>query len=300
MNKKSRLYLGIDIGGSNIKFAVVAAERYPRVVEKNHVRTPHDAKKIVRLAGEEKKKLEKKYGRFSVIGVAVAGARDMRASAVVGSPNLSYLNGFPLAAALTKELGVRIRLHNDANAFLFGEIMLGAARGSRRVFGITLGTGVGGAMVSHGTVEEGAHNDAGEIGHSIIEIGGRRCTCGGRGHAEEYLSTRAFLRLGGAFPDELAVLARKGNKTAKVVFDEIAVFLGAVFANIVNIYDPEIIVVGGGIAQEGDLFISKAWKFAVKDILSKEARVRVKIAHARLGQYAGAIGAALLAQTGQF
>ncbi len=301
-NARKNLYLGIDIGGSNTKIVVIASSTKLRasgknikILEKINFKTPHERKSLVGILDNHIDFFENKYNiKFLKIGIAVAGVLNSSRTRILNSPNMPKLNGFALQDALYKKKPRKYVMNNDANIFVYAEAVAGVARGSKRVIGLTLGTGVGSGYFVDGKIETGAHGGASEIGHSVIVANGIKCTCGGRGHVEDYISSRFFHRNGGASAQKLAVLARQGNKRAKKIFDDMAFYLGCALANIVNFWDPEVIVIGGGIAEESDMFLKKAVSIAKANILSPEAAGALKVRRDKLGPYAGAIGSALV------
>ena len=292
-SKKQNLYLGVDIGGSSTKFVVVSLPRM-RVNNLCKHKTPKTRKELLRLISGHVKEFEQELGRkLTGVGVALAGVFDASGKKILHSPNIPAFSSWNIYQAVKAAVKRPVSAGNDANAFTLGESVLGAARGFKRVFGMTIGTGVGGGLFSNGQLEIGANGGAGEIGHSVIVAGGKGCTCGGRGHLEEYITTRAFLRFGGDSPNVLAIKARKGDKRAQKAFDIMAGYLAVALANIVNIWDPEVIVIGGGIAQDSDLFLKRAMRLARKEILSPKAATNLVVKVAKLGEYSGAIGAIL-------
>src|SRR3989338_8667 len=292
-SKKQNLYLGVDIGGSSTKFVVVSL---PRMGVNNFCKhkTPKTRKELLRLISGHVNEFEQGYGRkLTGVGVALAGVFDASSKKILHSPNLPAFNNWNIYQVVKAAVKRPLFVGNDANAFTLGESMLGAAKGFRRVFGMTIGTGVGGGLFSNGQLEIGANGGAGEIGHSVVVAGGKQCTCGGHGHLEEYITTRAFLRLGGYSPSVIAVKARKGDKRSQKVFDVMTGYLAIALANIVNIWDPEAIVIGGGIAQDSDLFLKLSLYLSKKEILSPQAARGFVVKVAKLGEYSGAIGAIL-------
>ena len=294
-NTDKNLYLGVDIGASNTKFIIISGKNI-KTFEKFHLSTPHNKRKLVDFIVAQIKSLEIKYRtKFAGVGVAFAGIINSSGTTILHSPNIRELDNFPLLRKLSVALDRRYILNNDANVFAFAEALAGAAKGVSRVAGITLGTGMGGGLVVNQVLEKGAHGGSAEIGHTIINPGGIKCSCGGWGHFEEHLSARAIRRHGVKTQEELAQRASAGNKKAKAGFADMVAYLGYALANIVNFWDPEIIVIGGGIAEDADLLLKKAAQAAKKDIVSPEARAALKVKKAKLGEYAGAMGAALLA-----
>lgn len=291
------LSLGIDIGGTNVRCAVVRVEKsQAKVLEKWQFETPKTRAGVldVLFSSVEKAKRFSDARKLRGIGLGVPGPLSADRSRVLLAPNVPQLNGLRLPLLLRKKFRIPVRMENDADAFALGQALVGSARSSRRVLGITLGTGVGGGLVMDGRIDRGTHGSAGEIGHMVVVANGRRCSCGGRGHLEEYVSKRAFLRQTRVDAWVLERRARKGNRSALAVFQRIGASLGAGIASAVNLWDPDIIVVGGGVSESGKYLLEPAVKRMRQEILSPLARRSVKVRRARFGPFAGAIGAALL------
>jgi len=285
--------IGIDIGGTKISFVLLKGVR---VVKKRKIFTPKTKKEII-------KKLEGNIENFffnipkreiSGIGIGVPGPLNIQTNTILNPPNLISLRNCPLARIIERRSGIKTEMDNDVNCFTLAEAILGAGRGKRVVFGVTLGTGVGGGIVINKRIYQGAFGGAGEVGHTIINFDGPRCNCGNYGCLEEYCSERFIKRRTGLTPQELRKRAREGDKKAIEVFQELGKFLGIGLANVVNILSPEIIIIGGGISRAGNLIFRSARKTMRDYILSPTAKKNVKIKKARLGDFSGAIGAALL------
>ena len=250
------------------------------------------------------------------VGVGAAGLVD-RTGMVHYAPNLTALSGVPLAAVLRERLGVPVVVDNDANAAAWGEVCHGAARGRRDVLVVTLGTGVGGGIVLDGQVVRGAHGFAAEIGHWQIDPQGPRCACGERGHWEAMASGSALGRLAqaraatGSAPDILAraagvvdaitglhvgASAKAGARDGLAVLDEYADVVALGFVGLVNILDPELIVVSGGLVELGDLLLDPVRRSFATHIEGAAKRPPVPVVPAELGERAGIVGAAALAR----
>ena len=185
-------------------------------------------------------------------------------------------------------------MENDANCFALAEAIIGAGKNSETVIGITLGSGIGGGIVIKKKIYRGAFGSAGEIGHMVIKSGGFKCSCGSSGCFEKYASEKFFKRKSKLLPLELEKKAKKGDKKAKRIYLEFSQNLGIGLTNIINILDPDIIVIGGSIAKAGSLILNPAKKEVKKRVLSPQSKKSVKIRVAKLGEFSGAIGAALL------
>src|SRR5687768_10351559 len=240
----------------------------------------------------------------------VPGAVDSTQAIVLSAPNLPSLINFGLKAVLQERLGWPVFLENDANAAAMGEMWLGAARGCRDVVSVTLGTGVGGGMVLGGRLWRGAHGSAGEIGHSTVDpFSNLKCKCGNTGCLEMFASATAIVRMTREdlphFPksvlhrEELTAervydAGRDGDELALSVFKRFGVYLGIGLANLINIIDPEIIVIAGGAVNGWGLF-ARDMQHEVNERAVRVTAQQVKIAVAECGDNAGLLGAARLA-----
>jgi glucokinase len=279
--------------------------------------TPHAEKpnEIVRAlvagARECESIISKIGGRIVAISVAVPGTVDVDNGVVIKAPNVPCLDGFRLAAALESELQWRAILENDANAAAVGEMWRGAGRGYSSLVCITLGTGVGGGIILNNELWRGADGSAAEIGHMALDpFDGVPCTCGSRGCLEVYASATAIVRMTREarprYPD--SILHTTENLTARIVFeagvagDELAVevfrrmgvYLGIGIASLINLLNPEIIVIGGGVANGWSLFEKHMRQQVIERAFPLPAK-RVKILPAECGDDAGLLGAANLA-----
>jgi glucokinase len=231
------------------------------------------------------------------------------------APNLAWRE-FPLRERIEAEVGLPTLVDNDANVAAWGEFRFGAGRGSSDMLLVTVGTGIGGGIVSGGRVLRGAHGFAGEIGHIIVEPGGPLCGCGNLGCWEQVASGRAIGRLGrevAAEHPESGMLALVGGDPAKVtgpvvtasakrgdpaavrILAEVGRRLGEGIAGLVNILDPDVVVVGGGVIEAGDLLLEPARRAFLDSVEAPEHRPNVPLVAAAMANDAGAVGAADLA-----
>ena len=210
------------------------------------------------------------------------GMIDYKENKIIDCPNLSLLNGIKLPENLSSRLEVeQIKIDNDANCFLRAEIKLGAGKKHKNAFGVTIGTGVGGAWWRNNEIYQGAHGSAAEVGWLTVDF------------KEGIRLEEAFHKLMKNSPAALADEAYRGDILAQKSYDEFGHYLGISLANVVNLIDPEIIIAGGGVVESSELFLARAKKIMRQYIKSPEAKV-VKIIKGKLGANAGAIGAALL------
>ncbi|HEU4697722.1 MAG TPA: ROK family protein [Gemmatimonadales bacterium] len=274
-----RFVLGIDIGGTNLVVGSVAEDgRALHALRSEPTRPEGGADdvlaRLVALArgAMEATCAEVPAAEFVGVGIGSPGPLDTRRGLVLLTPNLGWVN-FPLRDRLAAALGLPAALDNDANCAVLGEWWMGAARGARHALGLTLGTGIGGGIIVDGRLFHGASDCAGEIGHATIDATGRLCKCGNYGCLEAYASGPAIARRAveaiGADGDSLLSrlaggdLARvtaqtvyeaaaAGDPLALEVVHETAQFLGAGLANLLNIFNPEVVVVCGGVTRAGD------------------------------------------------
>ncbi len=297
-----RYILGVDVGGTNIVVGAVAEDGsavHGVRSDSTGAEAGPDAvvDRIARLCGATLADAEREAGvrRGQVIGVGVGapGPLEREAGMVLIAPNLGWRD-YPLRAKVTDALGgLACAIDNDANCAVYGEWWIGAGRGSRYLVGLTIGTGIGGGLVFDGRIFHGASDVAGEVGHMTIDSTGRRCKCGNYGCLEAYASgpniaARAIegieagvaSSLGAYVGGDLAKVtaqtvyqaANDGDEFALEVVKDTAKFLGAGVANLVNIFNPDTVVVLGGVTQAGDaIFVPlraevtrRAFKPAVK------------------------------------
>jgi glucokinase len=259
--------------------------------------------------------LEVKDG-FEVSGVClgVAGLILAQENKIIFSPNLRAVEGIPLKDELELRIGLPLTLENDANAGAWGEFRFGAGSEVDHLLFLTLGTGIGGAMISHGLLLRGAQGSAGELGHVTLQPTGPRCACGNRGCLEALASGTAIRRRarevaiehpGSALGrlaaertvlgEDVSRLARKGDKAALSVLEESGRWLGIGLAGFVNIFNPEVIAIGGGVMEAGELILEAA-REEVQLRARPPSRDVVEIKEATLGPKSGLLGAAVLAR----
>lgn len=311
--------LGADTGGTALKF--VLADRFGAVSRRAEVPTdPGDpGRSLARLAAAVHQVLaDDGGGRLVAVGLACAGIVDPVGGRLGRSPNLPGWQDSDLAGALGAAFpGLPQALANDVNAALYGEFRAGAGRGCRDLVMIALGTGVGGGVLLDGRLRVGAHHGAGEIGHMVLDPQGPLCACGTRGCLEAWAGSTGLLRrtreaaaapaaAGSALAElvarrgaaletrDLAVLAAGGDAAARGIFREAGDRLGQAVGNLINVLDPERVIIGGGVAQAGDLILEPCRRTAARLVLGADAAATPVVA-AELGPHAAAVGAAWLA-----
>jgi glucokinase len=304
-----------DLGGTHLRAACVDATgsiKYQLKQSTPQADKPNEiVRALVNAARECEAKTANLKGRITTVSVAVPGTVDVATGVVIKAPNVPCLDGFRLAAALESELNWTATLENDANAAAVGEFWMGAGRGSKTLICVTLGTGVGGGIILNGELWRGVNGSAAEIGHMSLEpFAGVPCTCGSRGCLEVYASATAIVRMTREsmprYPN--SSLHTKETVTAQIVFeagrcgDELAlevfrrmgVYLGIGIANLINLLNPEVIVLGGGVANGWSLFEQHMRQQVMERAFPLPAS-SVRIVRAECGDDAGLLGAARLA-----
>jgi len=307
------LVFAVDLGGTHLRVALV--DDTGRIVKQLKQETPKgdSAGCIVNALANAAEQWSDEKQRVVAASIMVPGAVDSDKAVVLQAPNLPSLVNFGLKAALQQRLGWPVFLENDANAAAVGEMWLGAARGCRNVMSVTLGTGVGGGLILDGKLWRGSHGSGGEIGHTAVDpFSGLKCKCGNTGCLELFASATAIVRMTreslSLFPDtrlkngELTAecvykAGLEGDELALAVFKRFGMYLGIGLANIINLIDPEIIVITGGAANGWDLFAAEMYR-QVEERAFRTTAQQVRIARAECGDNAGLLGAARLAQTG--
>jgi glucokinase len=304
--------LGLDVGGTKINAFRVG--RHGEILARTQVPTPaEDPEQTLEAMVETARGLL--TPDVVAVGVGAAGLVDTSRGVLRFAPNLAWRE-LPIAARIGDALGVPCQLDNDANVAAYGEYRFGAGRGFRHMLLITVGTGIGGGFIIDGRLARGAHGFAAEIGHIIVEPGGPVCGCGNRGCWEQVAAGRAIDRGGRSaaarHPDsKLAALANgdpdavtgamvtdaamAGDETAIEVLAEVGRRLGEGIAGLVNVLDPQLVVVGGGAIRAGELLVEPARMAFLDAVEAPEHRPAVPIVAAELGNDAGAVGAATLA-----
>ena len=315
--------IGIDLGGTNIaagivneRFEIIAKDSTPTLANKR----PNE--EIVADMAMLCKKLCADVGiteaEIDAIGVVSPGVVDDVKGTVIFAGNLGFVN-FPLVPMLREKISVsNIYIENDANAAAWGEAIVGAAKGSRDSVMITLGTGVGGGIVSDGKLFKSFNSAAGELGHIVIEVDGRPCSCGRRGCWEAYSSATGLINMTkeklaeceaqgratvmtelvaerGKVTGRIAFQGmRQGDEAAREVVDEYVKYLASGLASMVNIFQPEILSIGGGISNEGQLLIDLVAPLVHEQQFGYGLFKSTEIRLAELRNDAGIIGAASL------
>lgn len=289
-------HLGLDLGGTSIKVAVLSRENDDFELTSTDVADtqadggPETVTANLIAAGQAVMGTQ----RIRTLGLGVPGHFDNETGQVLLFPNLpGEWKGFPLRERLEESLGIAVAMINDARAFTLAEGILGAGRGHKDVACVTLGTGVGGGLMIDGKLHEGAYGVAGELGHQTVLPDGPLCGCGNRGCVEALVRADVLTsNAGRSTASSVFDGAREGDNRCVAAVAQMAEFLGIGLANVVTLFGPDCIVVGGGIAEAGDLVLDPITR-AVKRRVTLVPTDAIEIVPARFGRFAGAVGAAL-------
>jgi len=293
------MIIGIDIGGTNIKGILLDGTKIRTKVQYS-TKSKTNKKLLLDQIFKIIKILIKKGKKIDGIGIGVAGPIDFKNQKILDPPNVTALRNLELGKLIEKKFKIKTIIENDGHLMTLAETILGAGKNKNNVVGIALGTGVGGGLVMNKKIIHGKNGTAGEIGHMTIDQHGRKCNCGSKGCIEAYLSEAGIRKTSYEFFNkriksfDLHQMAKKSDSRAIEAWNEVGKHLGLGLANVVDVFNPEIIVVGGGIARgAGELLINPAKKEMRKNILSESAK-KTPVVLAKLKEYAGAIGASLL------
>jgi glucokinase len=308
------LAVGVDVGGTKVDGVLVEVDS-GEILDRRLAETPAtdaeaSAQTVVAVA------VALMAGRDDVAALGVGAAGMVQRDGVMRfAPNVAWRE-FPLKERIQAGVDVPVLVDNDANMAAWGEFRFGAGRGSTDMLLVTVGTGIGGGIVSEGKLFRGAYGFGGEIGHFIVEPGGPLCGCGNRGCWEQVASGRALDRLGReaalehpeSMLSELAhgdaskvtgvlvtAAAQKGDPIAIEIMSEVGGRLGEGIGGLVNILDPDVVVVGGGVIAAGELLLQPARRAFIESVQAPEHRPEVPVVAAAMGNDAGAVGAADLA-----
>ncbi len=312
-------YLGIDLGGTNVAVGVVNDDSI--IISKYSV--PTEAKKGVdTIIANIKKACDGAISKaglslsdIAAAGIGSPGTVNAKTGVVDFASNLGF-EKTPLASLVSKALGgIKVVAENDANVAAYAEATSGAAKGVKDSVTITLGTGVGGGIIIGGKIYSGFNCLGAELGHMVIERNGIQCSCGRKGCWEAYASVTGLIRLTkekmlkdkGSLMWQIANGSldnvngrtsfdgmRKGDKTAKAVVDEYLYSVAIGIADIINLLQPEVLCIGGGISKEGDYILLPVREHLKNEVFTRKSDTTTKVVMARLGNDAGIIGAALL------
>jgi glucokinase len=313
-----RIALGIDLGGTKTITSVINSRG--EILSHDRDFTNREGAEMVirsirKLVSRSLEQAGISMSELDAIGVGVSGLSSPETGVLFTSPHLPELEDFQVKKLVEKELGVKTYIINDANAAAVGEMHLGAARGARNIIYITLSTGIGGGIIIDGKIYTGSTGTAGDLGHMVIDDDGPICDCGNRGCWESLASGSALAREAISYienGDVTSILDFAGGEISKITAETInlaaqandslaqeliartAYYVGVGLANLVNIFNPEIIVIGGGLSQIGDPLLEPAFEEAKKRAF-KQPYGSCRFARAELGQDTTVIGAAVYA-----
>ncbi len=314
MNSSDRkdCFIGIDIGGSTIKAGVIDADgkiwaQRQKLI--THESLPSLSRQIASVAGE----LREADHNFRVrgVGIGVPALVSKRKSRITISPSLPYLNGVEFKSQMESLLGLPVSLENDANVGAYGEMLMGAARDVNDFVYISIGTRVGAGIVINRRLHQGAGGFAGELGHIAVDPEGKKCFCGSAGCLERYVSApsiaqrveeRIMLNPSSALQiitdrpinaQDVSAAALVGDKMACVIIGEVGRYLGMAIANLINLLNVQMVVLGGGVIEAGDVLLKPTVEEVKRHALSPPYD-DCKIVTSTLGAAAGVIGSSLL------
>ena len=318
--RKEKSILGVDFGGTRIKIGVVDAKGRILCRSGLDVQGRWSWKKLTEVLVETLETLLQDRGipKKSLLGLGMGlpGLIDFKRGVVHHLVNVRGWKDLPFASILRRKIQLPVFIDNDVNLMALGEATYGAARGFSEVVCITLGTGVGGGLLFNGELYRGASYTAGEIGHIPVSRKGPLCGCGSRGCFETYVGNHRIVRqakerirsgersivpemIGGKLerltPEVLSRAARKGDRMALSIWREVGEWVGMALAGVVNTYNPDRIVIGGGVAEAGEVLFRSIRQTLKKRALSIPLK-HLHVVKAKLGNDAGIIGAAVLAR----
>lgn len=289
----NNLIIGVDLGGTKISTAI--ADNKGKILYNEII--PTDAFKgrtstinrVIESIHSVIKNSKNSTNDIKCIGIGAPGPVIHDKGLVINPPNLHGWKRVPLRDIISKHFHKKTILENDANCAAVAELKLGAGRYFNNFVYVTISTGIGGGIIIDKKLYRGASGSAGEIGHTIIDLNGPKCPCGKIGHLEGIAAGPAIAKKYGMPPEKINELAKAGDKKAKETIEEIGRYIGIGFANLVNILNPEAIIIGGGITNFGKPFFD-----SIKKTIKEEALADVKIIPAKLKKDVGILGAIAL------
>ena len=312
---EEKYFIGVDLGGTFIKAGIVDKDGNIICDDKAETKPELGVLAIVDSVCVIVNKLiaEQKLQRSNIVGVGVGapGLIDTKNGVAILSHNLNF-NNFPLAETLSSKLNLPVKIANDANVATLAEALYGSGRGYKNVVMITLGTGVGGGAVVDGKLMQGVKGYGGEFGHTVIEYNGRQCSCGRKGCLEAYCSATALIKqtkeqmnkhkdskmwhIGdiNLVDGKTCFNYRESDKTANKIVEEYINYLVCGLTNIANVFRPNIIVLGGGVANQKEGLYEKVNAKLKEQIFGNEIVESIKVVPATLKNKAGILGAAAL------
>ena len=312
--------IGVDLGGTNISVGVVDEDFNIMGRGKTKTNSPRPAEEIfediakcISMAADD---AGISLDDVNVIGVGTPGSVNDETGYIDYSNNLRF-DKVPAKQMLEELTGKPCFFANDASCAALGELYAGAGKGCKNLIAITLGTGVGSGIVIDGKVFRGANSAGGEIGHTVINVNGAECTCGRKGCWESYASATALIaqtkqamkenpesKMWNCAGNDIESVngrtafdaMRMGDEAAKAVVDKYIYYVAVGIINVINVFQPDVLCVGGGICNEGETLLAAIRKYVVEERYSKYAQKQTEICKAQLGNDAGIIGAAMLGE----
>lgn len=308
--------MGVDLGGTNLKVALLSLNG--EIKKKISVMTKQGKQAVLRQIVESIEELLKKarVKKSAVLGLGIGtpGLVDSVHGIVYGLTNIRGWRGVALKKYVERNVGFPTYVDNDVNLMALGELMCGAGRGVKNLVCLTLGTGVGGGLIIEGKLYRGSTLSAGELGHIPVNADGPRCICGGYGCLESYVGNACIVEravkaieggrrsrikklaggnLQAVTPRLISGAARQGDKLAKEIWEDTGRYVGMALAGVINLLNPEMVIIGGGVAGAGKLLFEPIRR-TVKERAMIIPEKNVKIVPAKLGADAGLIGAGML------
>lgn len=305
--------VAVDIGGTTIKYGLIGMDGSILYKSTRESGANAGASCLMEKVKQIVHELIGYNPQFEIAGIGIASAGQIdhvKGSVIFATSNIPEYTGMEIKSIIENEFGLKAFVENDVNAAALGEAWIGAGAGFSGIFCITIGTGVGGGIVRDGRIEHGISGSAGEIGHLIIKFDGLPCNCGNRGCLEQYASARALVRditerlkmgaisrislsAGSINAQMIFDAARQGDQLANQVVDDFVIYLGIGLVSLIHTFNPDIVIIGGGISDAGEFLTDKVNDF-VKTHVMPSFLDKLKIVPAILGNNAGIIGAAKL------
>ena len=287
--------IGLDIGGSKIAGVLVQNKNILKSIER---KTPREREEILKIVFDLINEMIVEIDKNLIIGIgiAVAGVIDSEKGIILKSPNIPVFDGFEIKKEIENVLNIEVRVCNDVDCLLLAEAKFGAGQRYSNILAVALGTGVGGGIMIDGKIIQGKHGSAGEIGHMVIN---KKYKAQSAKLIKEELLTfedlcsRKWFEAMSKKPKEIEDKARAGDEESLKLFEEYGINFGISLANLINILDPEIVILGGGISRTHDLFMPKAKEIMQQLIISPRAR-EIEVVLAKFATFSSAFGASLL------
>jgi glucokinase len=296
------LYAGFDLGGTKLKYGLI--DETGKIVHRGEKDSPLQILDLLQLIEKIWKDLNKRYPKtIKAVGFGFPGVICSKTHKVLQSPNYQDLDNFDLVPALSRFFKVPFTINNDANMAAYGEYKMGSGQGAHSLMLLTIGTGLGTGLILEGKIWQGVCGFGGELGHAVVNRNGERCNCGSRGCLETETSgpkiIKNYIRLNKKNElidaKEIDRRAKKGDRNALKAFDIAGRFLGIGLSIAINLLNPELILLGGGVMEAGDLILKPAVEEAKRRSFQASFDC-CRIEPASLGNKAGFIGSAFLAK----